>query len=94
MPNETPPHAPSPSQGTSQGTSRGPAHHVLPHSLPEGAAARHDPFAVEGDHKIMRPNSHPEESGTGGDGWTAAKGAVLFVLGAAVVALLLYSLLA
>lgn len=83
MPSDSPPpHAPRPAHG--------PDHHVLPHR----GEPRPDPFAVEGDHKTMRPNAHPEESGTGSDGWTAAKGAVLFILGAAVVALLLYSLLA
>jgi len=82
MPNDPPVHAPRPEHG--------PDHHVLPRPI----EARPDPFAVEGDHKVMRPNSHPEESGTGGDGWAAAKSGLLFILGAAVVAWLLYSLLA
>jgi hypothetical protein len=82
MPNDTPPHALRPDHG--------PDRHVVPHPV----EARPDPFAVEGDHKAMRPNAHPEEAGDTGDGWAAAKGAVLFVLGAALVAWLLYTLLA
>ena len=75
------PHAPRPD--------RGPLRHILPRAWKR----RPDPFSAPGDHKPMRDNAHPEERGDSGDGWTAVRGAVVFILGAAVVTWVLITLL-
>lgn len=70
-----------------------PARKPLRHILPRRWQRRPDPFVATDETRAVLSNAKPEETRSGSDGWAAAKGALLFILGAALVTWVLITLL-